>query len=104
MISNTLAAAFVLLSLNFSNVSVSTSVGEPTVIEAPAMEAQKLSQVTLRKILEDHAAPHWSLSMTEVWTAYYDGLLSITEITPEEHYFVHYNSGILELVLEQDQG
>ena len=103
MISNTLAAAFVLLSLNFSNASTTVSNVEPIVIEAPAELAIMMSSESERKLIEDYAAPNWNLSKTEAWNLYNDGEITIIEVVEDAHYLVNYD-GILEVVWEQGQG
>ena len=92
------AAAMLLVGPSMSNTQM---VVEPQAIVAPSFtNFSKLNADTESTLIEKYAAPHWNLSIAEAWNYYRAGLMTITEISPEHHYLITFNDGILEVLLD----
>lgn len=93
------AAAMLLVGPSMSNTQM---IVEPQAIVAPSFtNFSKINKETERILVEDHATSYWNLTTTEAWY-YYDVVhsLKIIEVTPNEHYFMTFNDGILEVFLD----
>ena len=74
---------------------------EPTIISAPAFFMEESISYDLEKILlEDYAAPYWNLTYDKAWEYYEIRRIRIDEIIPNIHYKIHFDGGLLEVVLE----
>ena len=101
MILNALAAAFALLSMNFSAPAMAV---ESTSVSSYADYSARISQETIDVLIYDHAAPYWSLTSAEAMGLYEDGEMTITEVAGGGVFQIAYDDGILEVVWEQGQG
>lgn len=52
-------------------------------------------------LVENHAAPHWNLSLTEAWYQYNIGAMVITRMGSTNTYSIRFDDGILEITLEE---
>lgn len=100
MILNALAAAFALLSMNFSAPAMSV---ESTSVIVSADLSARINTETINSLIKDHAAPYWGLTPAEAVAAYEDGDMTISEVVAGSLYHITYD-GILEVVWEQGQG
>ena len=70
-------------------------------IEAPAIQqGSEIPSHILTILIEDHCAPRFGLTTENAWNSYNDGELVITEIVHGERYRAAYQSGILNILLE----
>jgi hypothetical protein len=51
-------------------------------------------------LLENYAAPYWDLTNEKAWEYYQIRRIRIDEITPNVYYKIHFDGGLLEVVLE----
>lgn len=98
---NSIVLAAALL-LGGSSMSTPKMMVEPQAITAPfILDSKMMTSATETLLIEQYAAPHWDLSVETAWYYYRVlGLITIVEITPEEHYTIKYNGGILDIVLQ----
>lgn len=74
---------------------------EPQAVSAPVTSmASFMTAETERILIEEHAAPHWGLSIEQAWDYYHDGVLKIQEMTLDYRYKITYDGGLIEVVLE----
>ncbi len=82
-------------------VSTSKLSVEPKIISAPALSMEESMGYDREKILlEDYAAPYWDLTFEKAWEYYEIRRIRIDEIVPNIHYKIHFDGGLLEVVLE----
>lgn len=72
----------------------------PLVVSSSMVSLQLLTPQTTVILIENHAAPHWNLSVQEAWNAYDAGTLKIDEIIPEKQYRLSYDGGELIVLIE----
>ena len=74
---------------------------KPIEISASVRTVQMTLNYDLEKILlEEYAAPYWNLTFEKAWEYYGDRRIRIDEITPNVFYKLHFDGGLLEVVLE----
>lgn len=61
-----------------------------------------MTSQTLTILIEQHAAPHWNLTVAYAWDLYNGGVLKVTEIIPEQKYVLEYGGG--EIIVHLDGG
>ena len=105
MILNTLAAAMMLLWVNFTPTVSQENTVELSACEAPVSTfstTMKMTSETEQTLIEDHAAPHWSLTVPEAWAVYQLGLMTIKEIVPDSVYTIYYDDSHIDVLLENN--
>ncbi len=75
------------------------SIDGPDAVAHDADDDAAIDARTLTIILERYAGPAFGLKGREVWEAYGDGALRVTEVVPDGIYRVAYGDGILEVVI-----
>ena len=90
------------LLLGGSSVSTVNTNVEPQVMMAPFMnDFQLISDATITLLIEQYAAPHWNLSVSEAWYKYnVTKTLTISEIQPNVHYLLKFNDGVLDAIVD----
>lgn len=90
------------LLLGGSSVSTVNTIVEPQVMTAPfSSDFQLMSDATLTFLIEQRAAPHWNMSVSEAWYKYnVTKTLKIVEISADSHYLIKYNDGILDTIID----
>lgn len=73
----------------------------PTLAPTPAPLTAGERAPTVVRLIEDHAAPHWELTIDQAWAAYDDGELAI-EDRGDGWYELRYADGILEVLLTEE--
>lgn len=100
MILNALAAATMLLWVNFVPTSNVKSV-EPTFVAAPAIEVlQKMTSETEIYLIEEEATSLFLLTVDDAWYKYNNGELTITELAPDQHYLLELDHIIEEVYID----
>lgn len=90
-------AAFGLLAgVNLSNGSYSAS----KALQEMAFFSEMMSQQTETILIEDHAAPHWNLTIAQAWNQYNKGQIKIIEIEPDYRYTLVRGGDNLDVVLD----
>lgn len=68
-------------------------------VPAPVAAGERAPIVV--RLIEDHAAPHWELTIDQAWAAYDGGELAI-EDRGDGWYELRYADGILEILLTEE--
>ena len=90
------------LLLGGSSVSTVNTNVEPQVMTAPFLaDFQLISDATVTLLIEQYAAPHWNMSVTEAWYNYnVTKTLKIVEIVANVHYQIKFNDGVLDAIVD----
>ncbi len=90
------------LLLGGSSVSTVNTIVEPQVVMAPfSSDFQLMSDATLTLLIEQHAAPYWNLTVSDAWYKYNVAkTLKIVELTPDAHYLIKFNDGVLDAIVD----
>jgi hypothetical protein len=99
MIFNALTAAYLLLSgISTPATELRVNVEQVSYVSNLEGNFRTMTASSERKLIEKYAAPHWGLTISQAWERYYDGVLKLVEVVPDELYRIEYE-GILEVIL-----
>lgn len=75
---------------------------EPQTVVAPFMVASlEMTTAIEAHLIEQHAAPHWDLSIETAWYYYRElHLITISEIEVDKRYVISYDGGILDVLID----
>lgn len=91
------------LLLGGPSVSAREMMVEAQATVAPVEEtASYISDATITILIQSYAAPHWNLTIAEAWRLYNAKMMKITEITPNYHYVIEYDGGILDVLMDNE--
>jgi hypothetical protein len=71
---------------------------EPQIISAPVAQEKMMTHEIETYLIEQKAAPHWSLSVSLAWELYADAEIVIQEIELNRVYKIHYDGTVMDVI------
>ena len=69
--------------------------------EMLSADQEQMKPKSERRLIEEHAAPNWGLTIEEAWYQYNSGMIVIIEIEEDQIYEVEYTGDIMLVVWEE---